>query len=416
MREFYPDDLPNDINSLLEALSKINNATGNKFVVIIDEWDCIFREYITDKKAQEKYLDFLRDLLKDKGYVALAYMTGILPIAMYSSGSELNMFWEYTMVSEAKYNEYFGFTDSEVDQLYEKYTRNTREIHISREDLKEWYDGYHFGSVDVYCPWDVMNYALNYYQEGKKEPVSYWKNTSGNEIIRSFIDYAGSNITRKLETLLAGNSIEQKIEENLTYDYLHSSEENLWSILYLTGYLTKVQEDSQNSLEKERTALIIPNLEVKEIYQNTILKWFDDSVKGWERKKLFQAVWDGNEESLSAEMTKLLRKTISYHDYKEDFYHAFLAGIFAGAGYVVESNKEHGEGRSDIVIYDDYEGKVAIFEAKKSQNPEEMKLDCEKAIKQINEKMYANEFEDAYDEILCYGISFFKKRCLVKKK
>ena len=205
-------------------------------------------------------------------------------------------------------------------------------------------------------------------------------------------------------------------DENLTYDYLHSSEENLWSILYLTGYLTKAQEDSQNSLEKERTALIIPNLEVKEIYQNTILKWFDDSVKGWERKKLFQAVWDRNEESLSAEMTKLLRKTISYHDYKEDFYHAFLAGIFAGAGYVVESNKEHGEGRSDIVIYDDYEGKVAIFEAKKSQNPEDMILDCEKAIKQINEKMYANEFEDAYDEILCYGISFFKKRCLVKKK
>ena len=160
---------------------------------------------------------------------------------------------------------------------------------------------------------------------------------------------------------------------------------------------------------------MIPNEEIREIFETTIMKWFDDTAKGWNRSRLFNAVWTGDADAVTEEMTKLLRKTISYHGYREDFYHAFLAGIFAGAGYVVESNKEHGEGRSDIVIYDDYEGKVAIFEAKKSQNPEEMKLDCEKAIKQINEKMYANEFEDAYDEILCYGISFFKKRCLVKK-
>ena len=194
-------------------------------------------------------------------------------------------------ITDARLDEYFGFTQKDVDKIL-----SDAGVTEYAGQVKEWYDGYQFGDCDVYCPWDVMNYALNYCQEGKKEPVSYWKNTSGNEIIRSFIDYAGSNITRKLETLLAGNSIEQKIEENLTYDYLHSSEENLWSILYLTGYLTKAQEESQNSLEKERTALIIPNLEVKEIYQNTILKWFDDSVKGWERKKLFQAVWDGNEE------------------------------------------------------------------------------------------------------------------------
>ena len=267
----------------------------------------------------------------------------------------------------------------------------------------------------MYCPWDVMNYALNYCQEGKKEPVSYWKNTSGNEIIRSFIDYAGSNITRKLETLLAGNSIEQKIEENLTYDYLHSSEENLWSILYLTGYLTKAQEESQNSLETERTALVIPNLEVKEIYQNTILKWFDDSVKGWERKKLFQAVWDGNEELLSAEMTKLLRKTISYHDYKEDFYHAFLLGIFAGAGYSVESNKEHGEGRSDVVVHDVEQGRVAVFEVKYAKTLNDMSSQCAKALKQIQDKMYAKDYEDEYEEIDCYGISFYKKRCKIRR-
>ena len=408
--EIYEDDSAADV---LETI--FEECDQQRFVFVLDEWDFIFHKDFVTEENKKQYVLFLSNLLKDRSYVQLTYMTGILPIAKYSSGSELNMFWEYTMASETKYNEYFGFTDSEVDQLYEKYTRNTREIHISREDLKEWYDGYHFGSVDVYCPWDVMNYALNYCQEGKKEAVSYWKNTSGNEIIRSFIDLAGSNITRKLETLLVGNSIEQKIEENLTYDYLHSSEENLWSILCLTGYLTKAQEDSQNSLEKERTALIIPNLEVKEIYQNTILKWFDDSVKGWERKKLFQAVWDRNEESLSAEMTKLLRKTISYHDYKEDFYHAFLLGIFAGAGYSVESNKEHGEGRSDVVVHDVEQGRVAVFEVKYAKTLNDMSSQCAKALKQIQDKMYAKDYEDEYEEIDCYGISFYKKRCMIRK-
>ena len=268
-----------------------------------------------------------------------------------------------------------------------------------------------FGEFDVYCPWDVMNYLWDLTNNQNAKPVSYWKNTSDNAIIRSFIDYSGAAIKKKLEILISGGSIRQQIEENLTYDYLHSSEENLWSILYLTGYLTNASEqDTDGTIE-----LKIPNKEIKEIFETTVKKWFEDNAKTIDRKELFDAVWTGNADILTKEIGTLLRMTISYHDYKEDFYHAFLAGIFAGAGYVVESNKEHGEGRSDIVIYDDYEGKVAIFEAKKSQNPEDMILDCEKAIKQINEKMYANEFEDAYDEILCYGISFFKKRCLVKK-
>ena len=407
----YPDADYEEEDALWDILDCIFDMyDGQKFIFVMDEWDCVFHKAFITREDQQKYISFLSNLLKDHGYVELSYMTGILPIAKYSSGSELNMFLEYTMASEEKFNEYFGFTQREVDQILEDIGASAY-----AQEVKEWYDGYHFGSVDVYCPWDVMNYALNYCQEGKKEAVSYWKNTSGNEIIRSFIDLAGSNITRKLETLLAGNSIEQKIEENLTYDYLHSSEENLWSILCLTGYLTKAQEDSQNSLEKERTALIIPNLEVKEIYQNTILKWFDDSVKGWERKKLFQAVWDRNEESLSAEMTKLLRKTISYHDYKEDFYHAFLLGIFAGAGYSVESNKEHGEGRSDVVVHDVEQGRVAVFEVKYAKTLNDMSSQCAKALKQIQDKMYAKDYEDEYEEIDCYGISFYKKRCMIRK-
>ena len=181
---------------------------------------------------------------------------------------------------------------------------------------------------------DVMNYLRDIQEQPGKKPASYWKNTSDNAIIRSFIDYAGNSITNKLETLLAGGYIIQKIDENLTYDYLHSSEDNLWSILYLTGYLTSVRETELSApLAEGMTALIIPNVEIKKIFETTVSRWFDESAKEWDRKELFHAVWNGDTEGLTREMNKLLRRTISYHDYKEDFYHAFLAGIFTGAGY-----------------------------------------------------------------------------------
>ena len=186
------------------------------------------------------------------------------------------------------------------------------------------------------------------------------------------------------------------MDERITYDYLNSSEENLWSLLYLTGYLTKAKDDEYSgTLPEETYALKIPNVEIREIFETTIKRWFEDSAKIWDRKHLFDAVWEGD---------------------SEDFYHAFLAGIFAGAGYMVESNKEHGEGRSDVVVYDSKNARVAIFEAKYSKSREEMERDCNRAIEHINKKMYASEYEDDYDEILCYGISFFKKRCFVKKK
>ena len=177
----------------------------------------------------------------------------------------------------------------------------------------------------------------------------------------------------------------------------------------------------------------IPNAEIREIFETTVIKWFDDSARTWNRQALFHAVWNTDCSRITDEMTKLLRKTISYHDYREDyptgkattksyvtrnssvyFYHAFLAGIFAGAGYIVESNKEHGEGRSDIVVYDTENSRVAVFEAKYSKSLEQMETDCDAALQQIDEKIYAKEYEDEYDQILCYGIAFFKKRCLVK--
>ena len=187
--------------------------------------------------------------------------------------------------------------------------------------------------------------------------------------------------------------------------------------MYLTGYLTKMKDGSvQESIPAGLSALKIPNAEIKEIFQNTIMKWFDDSARTWNRQKLFDSVWNADSDQLTSEMTALLRKTISYHDYKEDFYHAFLAGIFAGAGYIVESNKEHGEGRSDVVVSDPVNARIAIFEVKYSAALEKMSSDCDAALHQIDDRMYAEEYKDEYDTIICYGVSFFKKRCMVKVK
>ena len=401
-------NLPELQGSIIMLMNMMKAYYNKPVILLIDEYDVPIAKASSNgyyKEMLEVMKAMLSTALKDNEALKFAVVTGCLKIAKESVFTGTNNFVSDTISSE-RYNEYYGFTQKDVDQILQD-----AQIEEKASDIKEWYDGYRFGEFDVYCQWDVMNYLWDLTNNQNAKPVSYWKNTSDNAIIRSFIDYSGAAIKKKLEILISGGSIRQQIEENLTYDYLHSSEENLWSILYLTGYLTNASEqDTDGTIE-----LKIPNKEIKEIFETTVKKWFEDNAKTIDRKELFDAVWTGNADILTKEIGTLLRMTISYHDYKEDFYHAFLAGIFAGAGYVVESNKEHGEGRSDIVIYDDYEGKVAIFEAKKSQNPEEMKLDCEKAIKQINEKMYANEFEDAYDEILCYGISFFKKRCLVKK-
>ena len=262
-----------------------------------------------------------------------------------------------------------------------------------------------------------MNYLQDLQFDPETEPVSYWRNTSDNAIIRSFIDYAGPAISDKLEVLLSGGYIVQKIREDLTYDYLHSSEENLWTILYLTGYLTRVRPaELPQKPPRGYLALMIPNAEVQELFETTIQEWFDDSAETWDRQKMFQAVWSGDTETLTKEISKLLLRTISYHDYKEDFYHAFLAGIFAGGGHRVESNREHGEGRSDIIVFDKNNARLAIFEVKCVKSPDALPAACEAALEQIDDRRYMESFWDNYDEKLHYGIAFYKKRCLVKRE
>ena len=387
---------------------------GKPVILLIDEYDVPIAK-ASAKGYYPEMLEVIKGLmstaLKDNDALRFAVITGCLRIAKESIFTGTNNFVSDT-ISSSHLNEYFGFTQAEVDQILKD-----ADCLEHATDIKNWYDGYHFGDLDVYCPWDVMNYLRDLQRNPKAKPASYWKNTSDNSIVRSFIDYSGRSISRKLETLLSGGYIIQKIEENLTYDYLHSSEENLWSILYLTGYLTQVREEDLPTLLPERTsALMIPNAEVQEIFETTIQKWFDENAQTWNRKALFDAVWSGKAEVLTEQMNKLLRKTISYHDYREDFYHAFLAGIFAGAGYEVDSNKEHGEGRSDVVVLDPEGDRVAIFEAKYSRTQDAMPKDCAAALDQIEDRQYAKEFEDDYDSVLCYGIAFYKKRCLLQTK
>ena len=400
-------------DSLFFLTRMMQKHYGKPVILLIDEYDVPIAKANTHGYYQEmlNLMKGIMQALKDNPALRLAVITGCLKIAKESIFTGTNNFVSDT-IADSRFNEYFGFTQKEVDQILED-----AEITELAPVIKSWYDGYHFGNFDVYCPWDVMNYLRDLQYDPQIQPRSYWKNTSDNAIIRSFIDYAGSGITKRLETLLSGGYILQHVDDNLTYDYLHSSEDNLWSILYLTGYLTSVRKEELSSpLPEGISALTIPNAEIREIFETTIIKWFEENAKTWNRLPLFQAVWDGNSDSLTQEMNRLLRKTISYHDYKEDFYHAFLAGIFTGAGYSVESNKEHGEGRSDIIVYDPVNGQAAVFEAKYSNALEYMESDCNRAIAQIDARMYAKELEDDYDHVFCYGIAFYKKRCLVKKK
>ena len=399
--------------SLILLTRMLKSHYGKQVVLLMDEYDVPVAK-ANNHGYYKEMLDVMKGLmqaLKDNSAISFAVVTGCLRIAKESIFTGTNNFVSDT-ITDSRLSEYFGFTQEEVDQILENF-----DVKNLADQIRVWYDGYHFGDFDVYCPWDVMNYLLDLQRNPKAKPASYWKNTSDNAIIRSFIDYAGGTITKKLETLLAGGYIFQRVDEGLTYDYLHSSEDNLWSILYLTGYLTRLRkQELDGELPEGMTALVIPNAEIKEIFETTIIRWFDDSAKTWNRSALFNAVWGGDSEEITREMNTLLRKTISYHDYKEDFYHAFLAGIFTGAGYMVDSNKEHGEGRSDVVVYDEINARVAVFEAKYTKNLEKLENACDAALEQIDERMYAKEYEDDYDQILCYGISFFKKRCRVKKK
>lgn len=402
------------MNSLFKLTHMLNLYYGKPVILLLDEYDVPVAK-ANANGYYEQMLDTIRGILgavlKDNTFLKFAIVTGCLRITKESIFTGLNNFTMDT-IQDSRYDEFFGFTQAEVDRLLEDAS-----LILHAEEMKAWYDGYRFGDMEVYCPWDVVNHVDNLLQNPEIEPIGYWKNSSDNAIIRSFIDYSGPAITQKFETLLSGKYIIENIQEDITYNYLHSSEENLWSILYFTGYLTRVSDEKVNKeLPRDYYALKIPNKEIKEIFETTIKKWFTESTQQMDRKALFASIWNGDAKKATTEISKLLRRTISYYDYREDFYHAFFAGIFAGAGYVVQSNKEHGEGRSDIIVQDYAGDRLAVFEVKYSRKLEDLEADCEKAISQIDEKMYAEEFQDTYAEVICYGIAFYKKRCKILKK
>lgn len=284
--------------------------------------------------------------------------------------------------------------------------------------VKEWYDGYNFGGIDMYCPWDVTCYVMDYVRNEKISPSCYWSGSSDNAIIRAFIDKYRGIIKTDFEKLLNGKTVNKKVSLNQTYGELQGSVDNFWSVLLLSGYLTiEKDDDYYNTVTEDGGvfALRIPNTEVKEIFINTINRWMESATgRVWDASNLINAIWKKDVDVMSKEITGILRKTISYFDYSESFYHAFLAGILSGAGQVVKTNPETGEGRSDIVLEDSDNSRIVIFELKRTKKKEEMRASCEQALKQIEEVGYMNEFIDDYDEIICYGISFYKKTCLVK--
>ena len=400
-------------NSLIKLTQMMAAHYGRPVIMLIDEYDVPLAK-ASEKGYYIEMLDVIKGLMqviKDNNAIKFAIITGCLRIAKESIFTGTNNFVSDT-ISNTRLNEFFGFTQSEVDRIL-----RDAQLTCHADEVREWYDGYRFGDFDVYCPWDVMNHVNNLLLNTKTKPVGYWKNSSDNAIIRSFIDFSGESITQKLEMLLSGGYIVQKVEEDISYDHVNSSEENLWSILYLTGYLTRVRENElDKTLPAGNIALVIPNAEIMEIFETTIKTWFEESTQRSDRKALFAAIWSGDGARATEELSVLLRKTISYHDYREDFYHAFFAGVFAGAGYVVESNKEHGEGRSDIIVKDYAGDRVAVFEVKYSNALKRLNEDCERAIRQIDDRKYAEEFKDDYTQVICYGISFYKKRCLILKK
>lgn len=403
-----------DIEASLDTLTRMMCAHYKKPVILlIDEYDVPLAKS-SDNGYYDEMLDVIRSLLgmawKTNPSLKFAVVTGCLRIAKESIFTGANNFVSNS-VSSAHYDAHFGFLEEEVQELLE-----TSGCLGHLPELKKWYDGYRFGRREVYCPWDVINHVNLLQRDPGAAPGNYWKDTSHNNIIRRFIEIKTMSVNDKFEQLLSGGIIIQRIVEDLTYDLDHSSEDNLWSILYLTGYLTQAAPEScppGMAAGDGKIALRIPNEEVKGIFAETVAKWFADGITATDRTGLFQMWWSGEEAGLTKNVTDILFQTISYFDYKEDYYHAFLAGLFAGAGWEVSSNSEQGMGRADIIVKDRSRRRALVIEVKRSRNETAMAADARRALEQIQEKQYAEGLLDGFQQIFCYGAAFYGKKCWI---
>jgi hypothetical protein len=399
-------------NSLQFFCQCMHKITGVNTVILIDEYD-VPLENAYFQGFYERMVSFIRSLfeaaLKTNQYLKFAIITGCLRISKESIFTGLNHL-NIISVLDKRYSEHFGFTEQEVIQMMSYY-----EVESRFPTMKEWYDGYAFGGTEVYNPWSVINFMYDLYADVNAFPHPYWINTSSNDIIKDLIARADRGTKGQIETLLAGGTLEIQVHEEVTYGDMHSNGENLWNFLYFTGYLTKESEYFEESSIFLRAR--IPNIEVKTIYQNTILNWLKAAMKKEDFHDLYRAMEDGNAQRMTDILNGQLFRTISFYDSAENFYHGFLTGILSQSeNYLVKSNRESGNGRSDIMVKSpSLRGRSFIVEVKVSDSIDDLEKDAERALQQIYDKRYMEELHaEGYRKIDGYGIAFYRKDCEVR--
>ena len=401
------------LKTLSELLEK---HYGEKVIVLIDEYDVpLAKAFENGYYDQMVFLirNLLEQVLKTNNSLKFAVMTGCMRISKESIFTGLNNFTTFT-ITDVDFDEYFGFTDREVRELLKYYACTDK-----YESIKEWYDGYRFGNVEVYCPWDVVSYLRSLRNDKDAIPQNYWVNTSSNAEVKEFLRHSKNMTTkREIERLLEGETITKTIRPELTYKEMYQSVENIWSVLFTTGYLTQA-----GRVDARMYKLRIPNLEIRDIFETQIMEYFRESVRkdGDTLKKFCEALENGEEKRVEGIFESYLKKTISIRDtfvrkpMKENFYHGILLGILGvKEEWGVFSNRETGEGYSDILIETE-NGEMAILIEVKYANDGDLDLACKKALKQVEERKYDEELrENGAEKILKYGIACYMKRCRVK--
>ena len=404
----------NSYNDSLKFLSQcLEKYYGKKVIILIDEYDVPLENAFMEG-FYEEMVAFIRSLfesaLKTNSSLEFAVITGCLRISKESIFTGMNNLDIVSILSK-NYDEYFGFTEKDVKKICKDY-----KLEHKYELIKEWYNGYIFGNTNVYNPWSMIRFIKDLKADENEFPSSYWANTSSNSIVRKLIEIADEDTKKEIEALIEGKTIEKPIHEDITYDEVYKTMDNLWNFMFFTGYFRKVREwmDGEDKLFVE---LMIPNKEVKYIFRTKILGWFEEKVKAKDRSHLFQALIDRDVETLEEEIVELLMETISFNDAYESFYHGFLTGILSGMkGYTVKSNREGGSGRSDLFIRPVTRRKPAyVLEFKVAKTFTDLEKMAEAALQQIEDRQYVRELEDdGYQTVYRYGIAFFGKDCLVK--
>ena len=408
--------------SSLQLLSQLlYKHYGKKAVILIDEYDVPL-----DKAFQNGYynemVSLIRGLfgqaLKTNEFLQFAVLTGCLRISKESIFTGLNNF-KVMSITDSRFDEQFGFTDEEVRKLLSDYGMDS---HF--DEVKEWYDGYHFGRADVYCPWDVINHVDHLRDDSDAKPQTYWINSSGNSLVRRLINRADSSTKDEIERLIAGEAVEKVIRQDLTYDEIENSIDNIWSVLFTTGYLTKIGEVKLPDSESYAYMLVIPNKEVREVFVLQIQEWFKAVVANDNdaMKLLSKAILDKDEEILARQLNIVMGRMISIldtkapDDMKENFYHGLLLGLLRGSNpdWLIKSNRESGDGFSDILIKPENPDLGIVIEVKYAKEFKKLDAACDAAMAQIKQKRYDETLRDeGRCDILAYGISFCRKRCRV---